>query len=296
MIPPHITIEYNGNQHILYPGSIIGRLAKADLRIDDPRISEAHALISLRGNSLKMLALRGSLTIKERIRGETVLDKDMEIKLTDEHVLKVVSVHLPEYVLTVQYQDETISLTETEMSIHINPLRFEKNILSTAVFWVWQSGEAWWYQRVGSPETKQPIPLETTTIDTFTFSFCKLIDSGFHTESNKLRPPLKMAISTDVTQITFNNRFAVFTGRQHDVIKALADLTIKQNIPAVSKDTLTETLWPNYKTQDKNWHMANRRLKEAFKEAGLPQNLIVSNNGTLFFNIRSGIDEVSFNY
>jgi len=40
-------------------GDLIGRLGTAALHFDDARISEAHAMISLRGQELKLLALRG---------------------------------------------------------------------------------------------------------------------------------------------------------------------------------------------------------------------------------------------
>ncbi len=40
------------------PGGLIGRLPGAALRLDDPLVSEAHALVSLRGRKLKLLALR----------------------------------------------------------------------------------------------------------------------------------------------------------------------------------------------------------------------------------------------
>lgn len=40
---------------LLGPGDRIGRLASAALTIDDARVSEAHAMISLRGGELRLL-------------------------------------------------------------------------------------------------------------------------------------------------------------------------------------------------------------------------------------------------
>ena len=40
------------------PGGLIGRASSAELKIANPEVSEAHALISLRGHQLHMLSLR----------------------------------------------------------------------------------------------------------------------------------------------------------------------------------------------------------------------------------------------
>lgn len=45
------------------PGDILGRLPTAAVRLNDPRISEAHALVSLRGRTLRLLALRGRFAV-----------------------------------------------------------------------------------------------------------------------------------------------------------------------------------------------------------------------------------------
>ena len=49
----------SGAMVLLGPGDLIGRSPTAALHIDDPRISEAHSMVSLRGSQLKLLALRG---------------------------------------------------------------------------------------------------------------------------------------------------------------------------------------------------------------------------------------------
>ena len=47
----------DGSVETLCAGDIVGRIWSAALRIDDPDISEAHALLSLRGEGLWLLAL-----------------------------------------------------------------------------------------------------------------------------------------------------------------------------------------------------------------------------------------------
>ena len=43
----------DGEQHDVPHGGIVGRLGIAALRLGDARISEAHALVSLRGGALR---------------------------------------------------------------------------------------------------------------------------------------------------------------------------------------------------------------------------------------------------
>ena len=53
----------SGEVRQLVSGDIIGRIWGAALRLDDPQISEAHALVSMRGTALKLLALRGRFVV-----------------------------------------------------------------------------------------------------------------------------------------------------------------------------------------------------------------------------------------
>ncbi len=56
----------DGTVHDVPHGGIVGRLGIASLPLHDPRISEAHALVSLRGGVLRLLALRGRFAVGNR--------------------------------------------------------------------------------------------------------------------------------------------------------------------------------------------------------------------------------------
>ena len=64
----------DGSARELRPGDIIGRMRGAALCLDDPRISEAHALVSLRGSTLRLLALRGRMSVDGKPRSDAVLE------------------------------------------------------------------------------------------------------------------------------------------------------------------------------------------------------------------------------
>lgn len=79
----------------LAPGSMIGRSPLAALRVNDPAISEAHALVSLRGTSLKLLSLRGRFVVAGQRVGEVLLSPGVTVELASTVALEVVEVHLP---------------------------------------------------------------------------------------------------------------------------------------------------------------------------------------------------------
>ena len=85
----------------LFHGDLIGRLPSAALFLDDPRVSEAHALVSLRGGRLWMLALRRLLGEQGRPVAEVLLAPGVEIELAFGLTLTVDAVSLPDRVLAL---------------------------------------------------------------------------------------------------------------------------------------------------------------------------------------------------
>jgi hypothetical protein len=83
----------------VHPGNFIGRLATATIHIPDPRVSEAHALVSLRGNRLKLLALRGKLLVDDEPTDSALLVQGSRIALTDGILLFVEDVYVPRFTL-----------------------------------------------------------------------------------------------------------------------------------------------------------------------------------------------------
>ena len=85
----------------LSSGSIIGRLRSASLVVEDPRVSEAHALVSSRGDELRLLALRGRFLVDDTPRTEVALAPGQRVRLAEGLELRVVEVALPAAVLGV---------------------------------------------------------------------------------------------------------------------------------------------------------------------------------------------------
>lgn len=75
-------------------GALIGRLWSAELHVNDARVSEAHAMVSLRGRDVRLLALRGRFQVDGRWLSDVVLAPGMVIGLAKGLELEVVAVHV----------------------------------------------------------------------------------------------------------------------------------------------------------------------------------------------------------
>jgi len=89
-------------ERTLRPGDLIGRAWSAAWYLDDPRISEAHALLSLRGERFLLLALRGRLVVGGRALEKIELLPGAEVSLSLDHRLTVVDAWRPDHVLTLR--------------------------------------------------------------------------------------------------------------------------------------------------------------------------------------------------
>lgn len=76
-------------------GGLVGRAAYALMRIPHASVSEAHALLTVRDQELRLQALRGSLQIGGRSYQEVPLRDGLEIHLSDEVMLTVMAAVVP---------------------------------------------------------------------------------------------------------------------------------------------------------------------------------------------------------
>ncbi|MCB9615216.1 MAG: hypothetical protein H6722_22495 [Sandaracinus sp.] len=100
--PPTVRIRApGGEEHELQPGALVGRVASAALLVDDPRISEAHALLSLRRGRFLLLALRRLLLVDQLPVREVELRPGVRVGLATGLELEVLDVHIPARTLAV---------------------------------------------------------------------------------------------------------------------------------------------------------------------------------------------------
>lgn len=92
----------DGALHDLGHGDVIGRLWSVALPIPDPRVSEMHAMVSLRGSVPRLLGLRGRFAVDATPVADVALAAGQEIVLADGVALTVVDVLLPDEVMALE--------------------------------------------------------------------------------------------------------------------------------------------------------------------------------------------------
>ena len=134
----------DGIPRLLGHGDIIGRLWTAALVIEDPRISEAHALISLRGSTLRLLALRGRFHSDGQQVTDLALRTGQEITLADGVSLTVVRLCVPPSVLGIQGVGMPPQMLQGVCSIVATPTAMlVSGMRPDAGMWMWNDGRNW---------------------------------------------------------------------------------------------------------------------------------------------------------
>ena len=99
-------------------GDLIGRIDSAALHVDDARISEAHAMVSLRGEALRLLALRGRIRVDGRFVNDVEIVPGLRVLLADAVELHFERVHLPAEVLAIRFADLPQHVLTSTISLH----------------------------------------------------------------------------------------------------------------------------------------------------------------------------------
>jgi hypothetical protein len=143
---PHVVVQLaDGATFVLGSGDLIGRTWCATLHIDDPRVSEAHALVSLRGDKLRLLALRGRFAVDGRVLSEVDLEPGLRIVLAPPDVgFDVVDVVLPSHATGLTGDGLAITVLHGAVGLKVGAdVEVVASTVSDAQAWVWPSGAGW---------------------------------------------------------------------------------------------------------------------------------------------------------
>lgn len=111
----------DGVEHELGHGDLIGRLWSAALKLASPDISEAHALVSLRGGELHLLSLRGLFAYRGKPCKDLILAPGQEIAFSREITIHVVDVVLPDETLGLEGDGLPRQPLTGVASLHLRP-------------------------------------------------------------------------------------------------------------------------------------------------------------------------------
>ncbi len=294
---PHvILLGPHGDATTLHPGDIIGRGFGAALRIDDPRISEAHAMVSLRGPDLLLLALRGGLQVDGQGLTSVPLAPGLRVRLARDLELTVVALRLPPEVLALAFGDAPPTvLVGPAVSVAGTPPRLQPRLVPTALAVAWTDGRGW---RIAVGE-ELPEPLIAGA--TWTLEGVTLRALAVARESAGLlptcaegrgEPPLHLLLRHDAVHIhrpdqpslSLNGRVARILCELH-ALGGIADWKV-----AASQ------IWGPDKTDSElrtSWDKTVHQLRHRLRKAGVRTNLVRATHTGAFELLLLPTDQVT---
>ena len=142
----------------LRPGDLVGRGWLAALHIDDPRVSEAHALVSLRGDRLRLLPLRGRFTVDGRRVDEADLAIGQYIEVAPGVGFVVIDLEVPSSIVALQGDGLAPTALHGAAGVAFRP---EPAIVHPAAaearVWLWEAATGWRVRH--SDGSEQPLAM-----------------------------------------------------------------------------------------------------------------------------------------
>ncbi len=134
----------DGSTRELEPGDQIGRLWTMALCLDDPRVSEAHAMVSLRGQELVLLALRRQFLVRGRPTSEVVLEPGLEVEFAPGLPIVVEAAELPREILAIEGDGVPRQVLGGVCSVVLDPTpRLVARAAEPAAARIWGTGRGW---------------------------------------------------------------------------------------------------------------------------------------------------------
>lgn len=205
--------DASGCEHVLGAGDIIGRLWTAALPLNDPRVSEAHAMVSLRGGELWLLALRRRFSVGGRPLTELRLEVGIHIQLAENVMLEVLEVELPGWVLGIQLPLHPAVVLPALSSVRIKPEpKLSPRYDPDAPCHIWSDGERWTLALHG---VERPLcvgdvfEVEGASIQAVAMS---LAGPGDTRVSGGVDPPLRIVASFDTVTLQRGDETAYVLG------------------------------------------------------------------------------------
>ena len=141
----------DGDTIVLGAGDVIGRMWTASLRLDDPYVSEAHALVSLRDATLRLLALRGRFLVDGHAVSDCELAVGQTLTMSPESTLVVEAVSLPDEALALQGPGLPRQILGGTCSLFGGPIpRLAPGARPEAAALVWSTGDTWQLRLAGA--------------------------------------------------------------------------------------------------------------------------------------------------
>lgn len=282
----------DGSVETLQDGDLVGRTRVAALRLDDPQVSEAHAMVSLRGERLWMLALRRRFVVDGKATDAVPLTVGLTLRFSPTIELEVVELDLPDAVLGLEGRGMPAQALPGTCALVFDP---HPRLVPSAAepeahFWVMDGR---WRASVGGAA---PVDLEPGTPLTIAGQPFRAVPIALrkaghsHTRAG-LDGPLRIVSTFDTVHIhRADGEVIALAGQMARVIAEL--VSVRQPL---AWEELARPNWPQLTDRDalrRRWDGLLVRLRDRLREGGVRTDLVSSTRiGLVELVLRDG-DEV----
>jgi len=265
----------DGAAHRLSPGDLIGRVWTAALVVDDARVSEAHALVSLREGALVLLGLRRLLRVDGREVPQVVLAPGQVVELADGVALDVEDVVLPDVLLALEGAGLGRRVLSGTAFLRLGPpAELLPRYAADARVHLWFTGVGWRARVDAGP------PLDLAAGDEIEVDGqhlrvveVRLREAGrAGTEVGSDAPLRVVARHVTAHLVREGQPTCVLTGVPGRVVSELAVIGVP-----VAWETLAAGLWPDDDDRPavrRRWDAHLGRLRAKLREAGIREDLV----------------------
>lgn len=269
----------DGREVELGPGDLVGRLASAALRIDDPRISEAHAMVSLRGGELKLLALRRMVAVGGKPVSEVTLDVGLRLQLADDVVLEVVSRTLPTSLMAVEADGLPRQVVGAVCSVYTVPRpRIAMRYDPEAAAHLWWTGEGYHLALPGEQPRLFAAGDAVTIAGLVVRAVVVQLEAVTQAETRErggIHTPLRIVARYTSVQVHRKGREAlVLSGVSARIVSELVSFDAP-----VGWETLAQEIWPDEvdrRLLRRKWDVNLGRLRGKLRDAQIRDDLVRS--------------------
>ncbi len=264
----------------LYPGDMVGRLRTAAARVDDPRVSEAHAMISLRDGEMQLLALRGVIAVNRQRVADVVLVPGIEIRLAKGLYLKVLSIDLANEAMGVVLDEMAPQLLLGSAASLITGdepglvRRYDRD----AAAQLWSDGLGWRIQVRGeAPQVFEPGAELVVDGHTVRAEMIPLHRAGLDATvlGGRVHPPLRIVANYDTVHIHRKGLEPVaVSGIGAKIISELVALGGPATWEVVAEQIWRSDIHPSKLRH--RWDVSLGRLRSKLEQHGLRPNLLNS--------------------
>ena len=267
-----------GRRTELAPGDLIGRMERATLSISDPRVSEAHAMVSLRAGELVLLSLRRLFAVEGKPSSDVVLEPGLRIELVNEVELQVEAVLLPDEILGLEAEGLPLVPLPGIASIETRPPRIAPKYRGAAAAHIWATGERWRFRGADGAERAlekdEEFELDGVTFRTVGIPLAQAMRQATLAQGGSLSP-LRIVDLYDTVHIYREGRPPLsISGLGAQMVSELAQVQ-----KPVSWEAIARSLWPDERDRKVlrgRWDVALGRLRHRLREGGIRADLLRS--------------------